>query len=157
MTPLPPQVHQMMAKDSRVKLTGQVFRSIKLLKLYAWEQAYENRIFKCREEEVRPHTNIVVVLGQMYESQVFCSWKPYGLLPTLQRFPHSTPSYLHLLWLSSHSLPTYWGTNAMFWTARRHLSPYPSSIFWRIQWTCCHRRSVILFRYDCGTLCRQAL
>jgi ATP-binding cassette, subfamily C (CFTR/MRP), member 1 len=47
------QIQQMTAKDARIKLTGEVFRTIKLLKLYAWDESYEKRILKHRNEEVQ--------------------------------------------------------------------------------------------------------
>ena len=49
------QVRQMHAKDARIRLTGEVFRTIKLLKLYAWDEAYEKRILIHRNAEVNPY------------------------------------------------------------------------------------------------------
>ncbi|OQV11389.1 Multidrug resistance-associated protein 1 [Hypsibius exemplaris] len=46
------QVRQMQAKDARIRLTGEVFRTIKLLKLYAWDEAYEKRILVHRDAEL---------------------------------------------------------------------------------------------------------
>ena len=40
-------------KDARIKMTGEVFRAIKVLKLYAWEEFYENQILKYRKDEVQ--------------------------------------------------------------------------------------------------------
>lgn len=47
------QVYQMKYKDARIKTTGEVFRAIKLLKLYAWEEHYENQILNYRKDEVQ--------------------------------------------------------------------------------------------------------
>ena len=39
--------------DRRVKLTSEVIAGIKAIKLYAWEQPYEDRILKIREVAAR--------------------------------------------------------------------------------------------------------
>ncbi|OON15831.1 hypothetical protein X801_08362, partial [Opisthorchis viverrini] len=42
----------MMVKDDRIKLLNQTFVGIKVLKMYAWELAFQDRITKLRDKEV---------------------------------------------------------------------------------------------------------
>ncbi|CAJ0944757.1 unnamed protein product, partial [Mesorhabditis belari] len=46
------QIAQMKVKDTRVKMCNEVLSGIKLIKLYAWEEAFEEKINKMREDEV---------------------------------------------------------------------------------------------------------
>ena len=47
------QKELMQAKDQRVKLTNEVFSSIKVIKLYGWEQKFGEKISEVRENELR--------------------------------------------------------------------------------------------------------
>ncbi|GIX88296.1 multidrug resistance-associated protein 1 [Caerostris darwini] len=47
------QVKQMKYKDERVKLVNEVLSGIKVLKLYAWEEAFKDKINQIREKEVK--------------------------------------------------------------------------------------------------------
>ncbi|XP_076057951.1 multidrug resistance-associated protein 1-like [Oratosquilla oratoria] len=47
------QSKQMKIKDRRVKLTNEIISGIKVLKMYAWETSFEERISQIRKEEVR--------------------------------------------------------------------------------------------------------
>ncbi|CAJ0582005.1 unnamed protein product, partial [Mesorhabditis spiculigera] len=47
------QLQQLKVKDERTKLTNEVLNGMKLIKLYAWEEAFEREINKLRAEEVR--------------------------------------------------------------------------------------------------------
>ncbi|CAJ0933999.1 unnamed protein product, partial [Mesorhabditis belari] len=46
------QQQQMKIKDERTKMCNEVFHGIKLIKLYAWEEAFEERIGELRAQEV---------------------------------------------------------------------------------------------------------
>ncbi|KER28839.1 hypothetical protein T265_13503, partial [Opisthorchis viverrini] len=46
------QIQLMMVKDDRIKLLNQTFVGIKVLKMYAWELAFQDRITKLRDKEV---------------------------------------------------------------------------------------------------------
>ncbi|OQV18389.1 Multidrug resistance-associated protein 1 [Hypsibius exemplaris] len=47
------QMTQMASKDQRIRLTGEFFRAIKNLKLYAWEEVYAKQILQHRKDEIR--------------------------------------------------------------------------------------------------------
>lgn len=47
-----PQVTQMKYKDSRIKMMNEILNGMKVLKLYAWEPAFEQRIGKIRSDEL---------------------------------------------------------------------------------------------------------
>ncbi|XP_015215911.2 multidrug resistance-associated protein 1 isoform X2 [Lepisosteus oculatus] len=47
------QVAQMKSKDSRIKLMNEVLNGIKVLKLYAWELAFQGKVLGIRETELR--------------------------------------------------------------------------------------------------------
>uniref|UniRef100_A0A4W5K9J4 ATP binding cassette subfamily C member 1 (ABCC1 blood group) n=1 Tax=Hucho hucho TaxID=62062 RepID=A0A4W5K9J4_9TELE len=47
------QVAQMKSKDSRIKLMNEVLNGIKVLKLYAWELAFKDKVSAIRESELR--------------------------------------------------------------------------------------------------------
>ncbi|XP_054711811.1 multidrug resistance-associated protein 1-like [Uloborus diversus] len=47
------QVKQMKFKDERVKLVNEVLSGIKVLKLYAWENAFKKKIDEIREREIK--------------------------------------------------------------------------------------------------------
>ncbi|XP_071965517.1 multidrug resistance-associated protein 1-like [Antedon mediterranea] len=46
------QVKQMAFKDARIKLMNEVLSGIKVLKLYAWEESFENKIKELRNKEL---------------------------------------------------------------------------------------------------------
>ncbi|XP_033117760.1 multidrug resistance-associated protein 1-like isoform X2 [Anneissia japonica] len=46
------QVKQMALKDARIKLTNEVLSGIKVLKLYAWEESFEDKIKDLRNKEL---------------------------------------------------------------------------------------------------------
>uniref|UniRef100_A0A672SJN2 Multidrug resistance-associated protein 1 n=1 Tax=Sinocyclocheilus grahami TaxID=75366 RepID=A0A672SJN2_SINGR len=47
------QVAQMKSKDNRIKLMNEVLNGIKVLKLYAWELAFKDKVSDIRESELR--------------------------------------------------------------------------------------------------------
>lgn len=47
-----PQVAQMKSKDNRIKLMNEVLNGIKVLKLYAWELAFRDKVSSIRESEL---------------------------------------------------------------------------------------------------------
>ncbi|KAM4717797.1 multidrug resistance-associated protein 1 [Anableps anableps] len=47
------QVAQMKSKDSRIKLMNEMLNGIKVLKLYAWEKAFLEKVSEIRESELR--------------------------------------------------------------------------------------------------------
>ncbi|XP_040048069.2 multidrug resistance-associated protein 1 isoform X2 [Gasterosteus aculeatus] len=47
------QVAQMKSKDSRIKLMNEMLNGIKVLKLYAWELAFKDKVSKIRESELQ--------------------------------------------------------------------------------------------------------
>lgn len=51
--PLFPQVEQMKFKDSRIKLMSEILGGIKVLKLYAWEPIFLEKVEGIREAELR--------------------------------------------------------------------------------------------------------
>uniref|UniRef100_A0A3B4X872 Multidrug resistance-associated protein 1 n=1 Tax=Seriola lalandi dorsalis TaxID=1841481 RepID=A0A3B4X872_SERLL len=47
------QVAQMKSKDNRIKLMNEMLNGIKVLKLYAWELAFKDKVSEIRESELR--------------------------------------------------------------------------------------------------------
>ncbi|GMS97817.1 hypothetical protein PENTCL1PPCAC_19992 [Pristionchus entomophagus] len=47
------QIKQMKVKDERTKICNEVLNGIKLIKLYSWEEAFEEKINALREQEVQ--------------------------------------------------------------------------------------------------------
>ncbi|NXN93457.1 MRP1 protein, partial [Rhinopomastus cyanomelas] len=47
------QVAQMKSKDNRIKLMNEILNGIKVLKLYAWELAFREKVLKIRQEELK--------------------------------------------------------------------------------------------------------
>ncbi|XP_075422205.1 multidrug resistance-associated protein 1-like isoform X2 [Ascaphus truei] len=47
------QVAQMKCKDSRIKLMNEILNGIKVLKLYAWEIAFKEKVLGIRQEELK--------------------------------------------------------------------------------------------------------
>lgn len=47
------QVKQMLEKDGRVKLMNEILSGIKVLKLYAWELSFEDKILGIRDKEIQ--------------------------------------------------------------------------------------------------------
>ena len=43
----------MTVKDDRINTTNEVFTNIKIIKLYAWESAFKEAIFKIRNLEIK--------------------------------------------------------------------------------------------------------
>lgn len=47
------QVAQMKSKDNRIKLMNEMLNGIKVLKLYAWELAFKDKVSEIRESELQ--------------------------------------------------------------------------------------------------------
>uniref|UniRef100_A0A8C3TA56 ATP binding cassette subfamily C member 3 n=1 Tax=Chelydra serpentina TaxID=8475 RepID=A0A8C3TA56_CHESE len=47
------QVEQMRYKDSRIKLMNEILNGIKVLKLYAWEPSFQEKVLEIRKNELR--------------------------------------------------------------------------------------------------------
>lgn len=47
------QVAQMKSKDNRIKLMNEMLNGIKVLKLYAWELAFKDKVAGIRESELQ--------------------------------------------------------------------------------------------------------
>ena len=47
------QTKQMEYKDERVKIINEILNGIKVIKLYAWELSFMNRIFNIRNKEIK--------------------------------------------------------------------------------------------------------
>ncbi len=43
----------MAVKDERIKVTNEVFSGVKIIKLYAWERSFEEKIRRVRDRELR--------------------------------------------------------------------------------------------------------
>jgi ATP-binding cassette subfamily C (CFTR/MRP) protein 1 len=46
------QVTQMKLKDKRVKMMNEILTGIKVLKLYAWEDSFQDQVMNIRKEEI---------------------------------------------------------------------------------------------------------
>lgn len=47
------QVSQMKSKDNRIKLMNEMMNGIRVLKLYAWELAFKDKVSEIRESELQ--------------------------------------------------------------------------------------------------------
>lgn len=47
------KVAHMKSKDSRIKLMNEILNGIKVLKLYAWELAFKDKVLAIRQEELK--------------------------------------------------------------------------------------------------------
>jgi ABC transporter transmembrane region len=47
------QISQMKQKDGRIKMMNEILNGMKILKLYAWEESFEQQVLDIREKEVR--------------------------------------------------------------------------------------------------------
>ncbi|XP_030063833.1 ATP-binding cassette sub-family C member 3 isoform X2 [Microcaecilia unicolor] len=47
------QVEQMQYKDSRIKMMNEILNGIKVLKLYAWETSFQEKVLEIRQNELR--------------------------------------------------------------------------------------------------------
>lgn len=47
-----PQVEQMQHKDARLKLMNEILNGIKVLKLYAWEESFKQKVLDIRQKEL---------------------------------------------------------------------------------------------------------
>lgn len=47
------QVEQMRYKDARIKLMNEILSGIKVLKLYAWEPSFSDKVLEIRNNELR--------------------------------------------------------------------------------------------------------
>lgn len=52
-TLIPSQVRLMRQKDRRIKLMNEILGGIKVLKLYAWEKSFQERVEDVRNEEIK--------------------------------------------------------------------------------------------------------
>lgn len=50
------QVKQMKSKDERVKMMNEILSGIKVLKLYAWEESFEQQVMRIRNKEIKTLT-----------------------------------------------------------------------------------------------------
>ena len=46
------QVQQMQHKDARIKLMSEILNGIKVLKLYAWERSFQEKVLAIRQKEL---------------------------------------------------------------------------------------------------------
>jgi len=46
------QVQQMQHKDARIKLMSEILNGIKVLKLYAWEPSFQEKVLAIRQKEL---------------------------------------------------------------------------------------------------------
>ncbi|CAK9296811.1 unnamed protein product [Gordionus sp. m RMFG-2023] len=64
------QASQMKLKDERIKIMNEVLNGIKVIKLYAWELSFEDKILKIRNKEVDILKKIAFLLA--YFSFIWC-------------------------------------------------------------------------------------
>lgn len=75
------QVKQMGFKDSRVKLMGEIMNGIKVLKLYAWEKSFQEKVLKLRREELK-----VLRKAAYYNAVTSFAWTCAPFMVTLTTF-----------------------------------------------------------------------
>lgn len=47
------QFYEMQKKDERIKLINELLGGIKVLKLYAWEPSFEEKVLQIRDKEIK--------------------------------------------------------------------------------------------------------
>jgi hypothetical protein len=57
------QILMMKEKDKRVKLMNEILNGIKVLKLYAWENSFRDRVMGYREKEIKSLYNMAYLDG----------------------------------------------------------------------------------------------
>uniref|UniRef100_A0A1B6KK54 ABC transmembrane type-1 domain-containing protein n=1 Tax=Graphocephala atropunctata TaxID=36148 RepID=A0A1B6KK54_9HEMI len=75
------QAKQMQLKDERVKLVNEVLSGIKVLKLYAWEPSFRDKITDIREQELRK-----LRAASLWNSSVSFLWLCSSFLVSLATF-----------------------------------------------------------------------
>ncbi|CAL8093841.1 unnamed protein product [Calicophoron daubneyi] len=66
------QVKLMRFRDKRIKLLDQMFGGIKLVKMFAWEEAFKTRITKLRNQEVN-YVRSIVYMNALIAVTMFCA------------------------------------------------------------------------------------
>ncbi len=56
------QKAQMLHKDQRVKLMDEVLNGMKVLKLYAWEPSFAEKLLATREQEVNALKKVIIMV-----------------------------------------------------------------------------------------------
>ncbi|XP_078081989.1 ATP-binding cassette sub-family C member 3 isoform X2 [Mustelus asterias] len=75
------QVQQMQHKDSRIKLMNEILNGIKVLKLYAWEPSFEQKVLAIRQKEL----NILKKAAYLSALSIF-TWTTAPFLVALTSF-----------------------------------------------------------------------
>lgn len=83
----------MKSKDSRIKLMNEMLNGIKVLKLYAWELAFKDRVSKIRENELQVLKK-VAYLGAVSTFTWVCA--PFLVSPALTSFVLIKCCYFYL-------------------------------------------------------------
>ena len=73
------QVKQMQYKDARIKLMSEILSGIKVLKLYAWEESFQEKILVIRNKELR-----VLKLAAYLNAFTSFTWTCAPVLVTFQ-------------------------------------------------------------------------
>lgn len=82
------QISQMKEKDGRIKLITEILNGMKVLKLYAWEESFQNQILGIREREVCEWCLCTVKWLFGCDNWIFSSWRHSKKLPIYRRFHH---------------------------------------------------------------------
>ncbi|CAH1793470.1 unnamed protein product [Owenia fusiformis] len=75
------QIRQMKLKDGRIKLMNEVLSGMKVLKLYAWEGAFQEKILEIRNQEIA-----VLRASQLFQAVSSLSWFCAPFLVALASF-----------------------------------------------------------------------
>ena len=82
----------MRLKDTRTKMLNEILNGIKVLKLYAWEGAYENNVEDVREQEVDTMKKSAYLLGGTEVSMVGAPLIVSSVRTTIHGTMYSTPN-----------------------------------------------------------------
>ncbi|EDV20619.1 uncharacterized protein TRIADDRAFT_50946 [Trichoplax adhaerens] len=75
------QVKQMKFKDSRIKMMNEILNGVKVLKLYAWEKSFINKILGIREDELKQ-----LLRSRLLNAIGFFAWSNAPFLVALATF-----------------------------------------------------------------------
>uniref|UniRef100_A0A915JQ44 Uncharacterized protein n=1 Tax=Romanomermis culicivorax TaxID=13658 RepID=A0A915JQ44_ROMCU len=129
------QERQMNRKDERLKLLGEIFSGIKVIKLYAWENAFINNVAKIRNREI----SCIKSLAK-WNGATEVSWSCTNLLACLSIFASyifvsdekrltaenafTVITVLNVLYVPLSMLPTAFSTMSAFFVSIRRIEQF---------------------------------
>lgn len=64
------QTVQLAEKDNRLNIMNEILNGMKILKLYAWEESFENKVTAIRDREVRKYFYLIKNIFHLFHFQI---------------------------------------------------------------------------------------